>query len=296
MTQRLTRLAVVVLLAHGPLGAPGTGPRHGDQPTIAPPRYYVALGDSYAVGFQPGESLYRHGYANQVVNDARRRGQRLQLVNFGCNGATTTTLLDATSCVHPATHGAPYGGLSQAAAAERFLAMHRGQIALVTVSIGFNDYLPCVGTANLERCLGQPARTRRVEANVAMLSAGLRAAVGPGVLIVGLTYPDVVLGRWVRLVDRPLAAQSVDIFRTLINPALQEAYFAVGGAFLDVTDATGAYIPLTETVNLKPYGRIPTAVAKICELTYYCRLRDPHPDTNGYRVIADLIVAALPRA
>lgn len=89
--------------------------------------------------------------------------------------------------------------------------------------------------------------------------------------------------------------ESVGIFRNLINPALQQAYLAVGGGFLDVTDATGAYIPLSQTVSLAPYGRIPTAVATVCELTYYCRLRVPHPTTSGYRVIADLIVATLPR-
>ena len=84
-------------------------------------------------------------------------------------------------------------------------------------------------------------------------------------------------------------------FRALINPALQQAYTSAGGQLVDVTAATGAYRPLTQTVTLKPYGVIPRAVADVCTLTYYCARADIHPKTPGYSVIADLIVATLPR-
>jgi hypothetical protein len=39
---------------------------------------------------------------------------------------------------------------------------------------------------------------------------------------------------------------------------------------------------------------MPTAVADVCTLTYYCQLQDVHPKTQGYAVIARLIVGALP--
>jgi len=42
-----------------------------------------------------------------------------------------------------------------------------------------------------------------------------------------------------------------------------------------------------------PYGTIPVAVADLCNLTYYCQLRDVHPTKAGYAVIARLIVATL---
>ena len=61
------------------------------------PTYYVSLGDSYAVGYQPGIGS-TPGYTVYVANHTR-----LKLVNFGCGGATTTSILNGsgvpTSCL-----------------------------------------------------------------------------------------------------------------------------------------------------------------------------------------------------
>jgi hypothetical protein len=37
------------------------------------------------------------------------------------------------------------------------------------------------------------------------------------------------------------------------------------------------------------------AVARACELTYFCAFRDIHARTDGYRLIADLVARQLPR-
>jgi len=86
----------------------------------------------------------------------------------------------------------------------------------------------------------------------------------------------------------------VTAFSSLINPALKKQYEAVGGSFVDVTAATGAYGPLTTDTTLAPYGSIPVPVAKICELTYFCVYHDIHPRTQGYAIIADLVTGTLP--
>jgi hypothetical protein len=114
--------------------------------------------------------------------------------------------------------------------------------------------------------------------------------------IVGITYPDVILGAWVSGVkaDQDLATLSVAAFKSLLNPALKEIYGSVGAKFVDVTEATGAYTPLEQTTTLAPYGEIPVAVAKVCQLTYYCQFRDIHPKTSGYTLIAKLVAATLP--
>jgi len=257
-------------------------------------RYYVSLGDSYSIGYEPGRSATRHGYADQTVTKAVSRGYRLQLVNFGCGGATTTSILQATTCRLLAVRGPTYGRLTQAAAAESFIRAHTGQIALVTVSIGGNDVTMCAHDPNPITCVTQV--TAAIRANVSRLATDLRAAAGPNVPIVGLTYPDVVLGEWVLGPgNKNLAQLSVTAFRALINPALQQSYAIAGARFVDVTTATGAYITLTQTTTLKPYGVIPVAVARVCTLTYYCKAGDIHANTAGYGVIADLIVATLPR-
>jgi hypothetical protein len=141
------------------------------------------------------------------------------------------------------------------------------------------------------------AAVERIEKNVGTLTERLRKAGGKKVRIVGLTYPDVILGSWVtgRPGDQDLARLSVVAFQALINPTLEKVYERSGGRFVDVTAATRAYTPLEQTTTLAPYGTVPVAVAEICRLTYYCEFRDIHARTSGYRLIADLIAKTLPR-
>ena len=261
---------------------------------------YVSLGDSYAAGQQatgPGEGhTTRNGFAYQVVTGAAARGYHLRLVNFGCAGATTSSMLHDPGCERRLLGpGATPYRQPQAAAAEAFLRAHRGQVALITVSIGGNDVTRCAGAANTVRCVA--IALSRVRANLHKLLTGLRAATGPSTMIVGTTYPDIFLGGALSPspAARRLARLSVAGFRELINPTLRATYAAAGGKFVDVTAATGGYIPLTRKTELAPYGRIPTAVAKICELTYFCQYEDIHPRTKGYGIIARLVVEALPR-
>jgi lysophospholipase L1-like esterase len=288
-----TVLALVAVVGLGATTTASAVDNVGHARARPAPRYYVSLGDSYSVGYQPGRGQTRNGFPDQVVAKAARRGLRLRLVNFGCGGATTTSIQVGTSCPLAAVQSPGYGGLSQTGAAEAFLRAHVGQVALITVSIGGNDVTKCVGSPDPVSCVAQA--TTAIKTNVSQLAADLRAA-GPAVPIVGTTYPDVVLGAWVRPpANRPLARLSIIAFQALINPALRQSYASAGGRLVDVTKRTGAYIPLTRTVTLKPYGVIPVAVARVCTLTYYCDVGDIHAKTPGYGVIADLIVATLPR-
>lgn len=261
---------------------------------------YVSIGDSYAAGYQPtgpdrGHTT-THGFAYQVVRQAKAKGVDLKLVNFGCAGATTASVLHQPGCDKTllGPGAAPYRQ-TQAAAAEAYLRAHRGRVRLITVSLGGNDITRCAAAADTVSCL--TTTLAAVKQNLTALARGLRAAAGPSATIVGTTYPDVFLGRWLtkKPADVRLAKLSVVGFRGLINPALRAAYATAGGTFADVTAATGAYRPLTRTTVLPPYGRIPVAVADVCRLTYFCRYADIHPRTAGYAIIARLVVAELPR-
>jgi lysophospholipase L1-like esterase len=270
------------------------------QAAKAKPSYYVSLGDSYASGYQPtaqgkGRNT-RDGFAYRLVGKAKQRGYKLQLVNFGCGGETSESILERKAkCRGLGPGGEKYAGLTQATAAERFLKRHRGEVALITVSIGGNDVTGCVKTPDPVACIG-PAMDR-VKANGKALLKRLRKAAGKKTRIVGITYPDVILGGWVSggQSDRDLASLSVVAFRDLLNPALKEMYESVGGRFVDVTTATGAYTPLDQLTTLAPYGQVPVAVAEVCKLTWYCKYRDIHANTKGYGVIADLVAKTLPR-
>jgi lysophospholipase L1-like esterase len=260
--------------------------------TTKSPTYYVSLGDSYSVGYQPGLGATR-GYAGVVAS-----ATHLKLVNFGCGGATTTSLTSSIGCpdVLPHTAGAVlYPRTTQEAAAEAFLTAHRGHIGLITVSIGGNDVTGCATQANPTSCV--TTAVAGITKNVTSLAAALRAAAGPRVPLIGLTYPDVILGAYV-YPKQPAPAAAVSLadlsvvaFRSLINPALSKAYASANGSLVDVTKATGAYVPLTRTVQYRPYGTIPAAVASVCSLTWFCAQGNIHATTKGYTLIGRLVVA-----
>lgn len=270
----------------------------GGGPTKAPERYYVSLGDSYAVGYQPAPRPGATGGFTAVVAD----GARLHLVNFGCGGATSTSVLETKGCSAPygppaATDAASYPGQTQAAAAESFIRRHRSDVGLITVSIGGNDVTHCASSPNPVACVA--GVLGELGTHVSTLAEDLRLAAGPKVPIIGLTYPDVILGKWVYPRGRPdhsLATLSVTAFKSLVNPELKKAYGSAGAGFIDITADSGAYLPLSQTTTLAPYGKIPTAVAKVCELTWYCQLGNIHAKTSGYRLIGQEILAAYRRA
>jgi lysophospholipase L1-like esterase len=263
-------------------------------------RFYVSVGDSYAAGFQPGTPPegWRKGYANQLVPLARRRGHAFELVNFACGGETTRSFLRRTRRCDGAPAGAPdYRGRTQAQAATRFLRRNRGAVGLVTVSLGGNDVLECAGAGVTDPIACVVEATQEIERNLSRIVRRLRAAAGRRVRIVGITYPDVVLARWLsgQPADQDFARLSITGFRDFINPTLREQYRSVRARFVDVTAATGAYGPFEETTTLQPYGVIPKPVAEVCRLTFMCERGDIHARTRGYRVIAELIAATLPR-
>lgn len=261
---------------------------------------YVSIGDSYAAGFQPTAAgqghTTRNGFPYLAVKDAVAKGYHLRLVNFGCAGATTTSVLHSRGCVtHYLGPGAPDYHRTQADAAVGFVKAHPGKIALITVSLGGNDVTKCIAASDTLDCI--TAALHRAESNLRVLLRRLRAAAGSKTVIVGTTYPDVFLGKALSsdAAEQQLARLSVLGFRSIINPGLQGTYASVHGKFADVTAAMGAYIPLSRTTTLKPYGTVPIAVAKVCRLTYFCQYDDIHPRTAGYAVIARLVVADLPR-
>lgn len=322
----LLGLGVAVALAGCAGSGSGSGDRSGAAPTSsaatstippagttvaqtagtvrpeADPRYYVAIGDSYAAGYQPTAAgnighTTRQGYVFQTVHFAAARGYRLTLVDFGCAGATTVSVRETPGC--PPGANAPGAGrysAPQIDAAAAFLRAHRGHIALVTITLGGNDLTSCNKRhLDLGTCLPQEVVT--IRSNLAGILSTLRSAAGGSAPIVGTTYPDFLLGAdtMAGADARGLAAASVPFFRDQLNPVLRRTYGDAGAVFLDLTAAFGAYGPITAKTTLAPYGSIPVPVARICTLTYFCQFQDIHPRTNGYALIARLVAGTLPR-
>jgi lysophospholipase L1-like esterase len=296
-------LLAVLVLAPAALAAPHHKPAAKARPVKG---ILLSLGDSYSVGWQelPGgtQGSTDHGPANQLVPLAAARGWHLRLVNLGCGGATTTSMLTASAvgCTPGALApgAANYPNRSQTQAAVVFIKRHPNQVKVVTISVGGND---------IDRCPTQPDPTGCLKANMPTATKNLtkivkqlRAAGGKRMRIIGSTYPDVELGLWVHPTvlganTLTLVPGSIGAFKDDINPGLKKAYDTVGAAFVDVTKATGAYGPFVATTD-PTFGVIPVPVAKVCTLTYFCDgTFNIHMKTPGYHIIAALEAKTLPK-
>ena len=112
----------------------------------APPApYYLALGDSLAIGWQPTGfgtgAPSDQGYVDQLYAQLQQQDANLRLQKLGCSGETTTTMIEGGICSYPRG--------SQLAQAVAFLRTHR--VALVTLNIGGDNILHCISLAGVDR-------------------------------------------------------------------------------------------------------------------------------------------------
>jgi lysophospholipase L1-like esterase len=274
-------------------GALTIGPATPSTAGAAPrTTYYLSLGDSLVQGYQPGvpngsETL--HGYPNRLVVDVAKT-YRLTLENYGCGGATSSTILYTDGC-RPgglANDGVHYPDEPQATAAIAFIKAHRGHIGLITISIGWNDFDSCVGMTAPAACVG--ATLPAIRTNLLALSTQLRAAAGSSTPIVATTYSDPDLADWLEGSTGKEAARAwITELRDEVNPTFVNAYAHAKVKLIDLTAAYGTYVPWSKVVDLAPYGRIPFAVAQICKLSWMCRIRNEEASSQGYALIASEI-------
>ena len=97
---------VLVLGLAGMTTGPGESAA-GASPAPAAVEYYLDLGGSASVGFQPTAARPNGqptdtGYANDLLTIERARWRDLQLVQFGCPGETTGTFVNGGDPCRPA--------------------------------------------------------------------------------------------------------------------------------------------------------------------------------------------------
>lgn len=246
-------------------------------------RYYVSLGDSLAAGTNAtavGVDFTDLGYADQLHAALAADDPKLELVKLGCPGESTVSMRFGSqlpsvvgSCGPPRYYkNFLYPKGTQLAEAVSFLQAHKGKVALVTIDLGANDLNHVDSQGNLVVCLFPPEdcdlEGPSLVANLAAILAELRAAAGPGVPIVGMTYYDVFAPLGIPLVDARVDA---------LNARLEATYHAAG---MPVADVAGAF----EDGGL---------VANVCNWTWFCTVGDTHPNATGYAVIAQAFLRAL---
>lgn len=281
-------LAAVVLVTGCSGGRPvRPAPRHTEPPAS----YYLALGDSLALGVQPdgaGASVRTgQGYADQLYAGWHRRLPGLRLVKMGCLGETTSTMIHGGIC--------RYRGGSQLSAAAAFLRAHRSHIALVTMDIGANDAEKCLATPSplgLADCVARVVP--QAAANLRTILATLRRA-DAGVRIVAMNYYLPALAQWRHGFTGELIAR-------LSQDATAGYNSVLGGVFrsdgIPVADVYGAFhtASFSPDVTVPGLGSVPRNVAAICQWTWECapppRGPNQHPNQSGYQVIARAFLAA----
>lgn len=181
--------------------------------------YYLALGDSLAIGVQPDANgdyvATNQGYVDDLYALYHARLPVLRLVKLGCTGETTTSMITGfgSGCTYPAG--------SQLAQAVAFLQTHR--VLLITIDIGADNLLRCLSlTAPVDpACVGDAAVTA---ANDLATILGTLRAYAPHTLIVGMNYNDPLVAAWVfGPAGQQLAAASLVATR-LFNQAIETVY------------------------------------------------------------------------
>lgn len=259
------------------------------------PFYYLSLGDSLAEGWQPTPAdATLHGYSDQVVTDLASQVP-LTLVNYGCGGATTNSALYSNGCTpgDEAADGTYYPTTTMVGAAVAFAQAHPGQVKLISISLGANDYAGCLDDASPTKCVAPSLSS--MKANLSTLAGDLRSAVGPSVPIIGITditndIQHYLTGR----AGRTSAKEWLNEFKTVIVPTLQKAYAPSDVTLVNILADIGSFIPWTKEVKYPPYGKIPLAVARTCQLTWECSTgnADQHPNSAGYALMAKEIAGA----
>jgi lysophospholipase L1-like esterase len=245
----------------------------------AEPVYYLALGDSLAIGIQPARngSLVptSQGYVDDLYAFYRTHMPALQVAKLGCSGETTSSMITGvgSSCV--------YLSGSQLSEAVAFLQTHR--VGLITLDIGANDLLHCLNVSAPIDPSCVSTETSTAASDLATILGTLRA-YAPGVLIVGMNYYDPFLAAWILGPNGPAFATASLVATNVFNNALKTIYQLLNVPMADVAAAyrsahfpTNVIVALTWTWMGAPPPRGP----------------DIHPNAIGYAAIARAFVEAI---
>lgn len=266
-----------------------------------PTTYYLALGDSLSQGVQPdaaGASVETaQGYPDLVYNKLRNDHPGLKLIQLGCPGETTKTMMRGGMCRYRGAElaGASGRGGSQLAAAVAFLRANRGHTLLVTLDIGANDPESCGSQPSLGMLVSCVGQTPEAAANLSTILATLRAAAGQDVRIVGMSYYLPALAEWRKGTLGQVVARVGEGLAAAYNSLLNNAYAKAG---IGVADVFGAFdtTDFGDQVTVPGIGSVPRNVAMICEWTWECapppRGPNQHANPAGYQAIANTVLKA----
>jgi lysophospholipase L1-like esterase len=262
--------AALILLLAVLTGAAAAASQSGGPVYKAPERFYLALGDSMAYGFQPTKakpgarpSDFTTGYVDVFAARLRKLSPKIDVINYGCPGESTVTFArGGWNCDGLEPHDTFRGPQLKAAVA--FLKAHPGQVSPITLTLWGNDLAPLSAK-------GKQARSeiasfaRRFESILRQLRAAAPSA------------EIVVTGAWNPEADR---LERVEPLYRAVDAAIARAAATSRARVADM------FVALNGAGNAKAQR------GRLCRLTFYCSDGDPHPTDAGYRAMAEAFVRA----
>lgn len=226
-----------------------------------PKKYYLALGDSLAFGYQP-DLNFDDGYVNDFSVNLQAHGVSSD-ANMACPGETSVTFLNG-KCPAPILRKYPYIG-SQLNAAVWYLHHHAGQVSPVTLDIGANDVLPDINT---KTCT---VNISKFNADLATVDANLTQTILPALrsalTVNGQVTGDLLIMNYYNAYQN--ICPSTGVYVQMLNNHLANDISGYG-SLIDVFTAFGG--------PSQPH---------VCSYTWMCTIfKDIHPKDAGYSVIA----------
>ena len=230
---------------------------------VGPKKYYLALGDSLAFGYQPDFNFFQ-GYVDYFYENLEKHGVE-HLVNLGCFAESSTTFINGKCPVWYLRK--QWYSDSQLENALKFLNSHKGQVSPVTLDIGANDLQRDVKTSN---CTISP----NFAADLARLDKDLTTVILPklkqALTVNGKRTGDIVLMNYYDPYQN-ICPKQVSYIEEFNQHLAQDV--AGFGSIGDVYSAFGG----SKTPN-----------PNICTYTWMCSrlFHDMHATSKGYRIIA----------
>jgi lysophospholipase L1-like esterase len=278
---RLRRIAtyVALLVALWVAAPPGAMPARAAGPTF----YYLSLGDSLAYGLDVQQLMnelstgtfspasFNHGYTDLIAARLGTFASGIQVVNYGCPGASPDNFLYQPCGFGLPLHNAFTG--TQMDAALAFIAAHPGAIALITLDldVGEPEMGQLVNYCKFDPTCVQmwlPTALAYLKTRLDTLFQKLRAAAPNVMIVVNTAYnPYSTVAPWTDSV-------------------------VVGGNNTLTASAQAAGLKVADM--FPPFDLGVDRNATLCSLLYFCQapLYDVHPTPQGYSVMASTMWAA----
>jgi lysophospholipase L1-like esterase len=234
----------------------------------APERYYLALGDSIAYGFQPTKanatraSAFR-GYVDVFAARLRKLSPQIDVVNYSCPGESTVTFARGRCPTLPGVklHDAYRGPQLKAALA--FLRAHPGEVSPITLTLWGAELAPLSAKDKRAR----PAIASFAPRFAEILRQLRAAAPNADIIVTGAWNPEA-----------NGLAQTMPLYRS-VDAAIRGA----------ATRSRARVANMFAAFNGS--GNVQAQKARLCRLTFACK-DDPHPNDAGYRAMANAFQAA----